>query len=174
MAVCWSVRIKICTLAVAAARDRVVYDPGDRRRSGGELHSHRQSSPAGQFCPRDQFHHPEWDNDKRIRFFLRIELPGQPDHECDSHRPSRHGEPCHFRIATGSLLEASANATSWTVGLPQTQDYVIEVNPINGQVVNYSLTVTVTSPLSATSTNIAFTPGRPPGLRRAPSNPDRW
>ena len=48
-----------------------------------------------------------------------------------------------FGIDTGSLLSASAKATSWTSTLPQTQDYVIEIIPYNGQVVNYSLTVSV-------------------------------
>jgi hypothetical protein len=48
-----------------------------------------------------------------------------------------------FGIATGPLLSPLAKANSWTGVLPQTQMYVIEVIPNNGQVVNYSLTVTV-------------------------------
>jgi hypothetical protein len=49
-----------------------------------------------------------------------------------------------FGITTGTLLSDSAQANSWTGVLPQTEDYVIEVIPNNGQVVNYSLTVSVT------------------------------
>jgi hypothetical protein len=48
-----------------------------------------------------------------------------------------------FGLASGSLLSSSAKANTWTGTLPQTQDYVIEVVPNNGQVVNYSLTVSV-------------------------------
>ena len=48
-----------------------------------------------------------------------------------------------FGIATGPLLSPLSKANSWTGVLPQTQMYVIEVIPNNGQVVNYSLTVTV-------------------------------
>lgn len=48
-----------------------------------------------------------------------------------------------FGISTGTLLSSSAKATTWTGILPQTQDYVVEVVPSNGQVVNYSLTVSV-------------------------------
>jgi hypothetical protein len=48
-----------------------------------------------------------------------------------------------FGIATGTLLSASVKANTWTGVLPETQVYVIEVIPDNGQVVNYSLTVTV-------------------------------
>ena len=48
-----------------------------------------------------------------------------------------------FGIATGSLLSSAAKASTWTGILPKTQDYVIEVIPANGQVVNYSLTVSV-------------------------------
>jgi hypothetical protein len=48
-----------------------------------------------------------------------------------------------FGIATGTLLSSSAKAVTWTGSLPQTQMYVIEVIPANGQVVNYSLTVSV-------------------------------
>jgi len=48
-----------------------------------------------------------------------------------------------FGLSTGTLLSSTAKATTWTGVLPQTQDYVIEVVPNNGQVVNYSLTVSV-------------------------------
>ena len=48
-----------------------------------------------------------------------------------------------FGIATGSLLSSAAKANTWTGVLPQTQVYIIEVIPNNGQVVNYSLTVSV-------------------------------
>jgi hypothetical protein len=47
-----------------------------------------------------------------------------------------------FGLATGTLLSASAKATSWTGTLPSTQDYIIEVIPVGGEV-NYSLKVTV-------------------------------
>jgi hypothetical protein len=48
-----------------------------------------------------------------------------------------------FGLATGTLLSSSTKATTWTGTLPATEDYIIEVIPNNGQVVNYSLTVTV-------------------------------
>jgi hypothetical protein len=48
-----------------------------------------------------------------------------------------------FGIATGPLLSVSAKANSWTGALPQTQEYIIEVIPANGLVVNYALTVSV-------------------------------
>jgi len=41
------------------------------------------------------------------------------------------------------LLGASKQASTWTGVLPQTGDYMIEVIPNNGQVVDYSLTVSV-------------------------------
>jgi hypothetical protein len=50
-----------------------------------------------------------------------------------------------FGISTGTLLDASEKANSWTGILPQTQDYVIEVIPNNNQDVNFSLTVSVTN-----------------------------
>jgi hypothetical protein len=43
----------------------------------------------------------------------------------------------------GALLSATAKANTWTGVLPQTQTYVIEVIPNNGQVVDYALTVSV-------------------------------
>ena len=48
-----------------------------------------------------------------------------------------------FGIATGSLLSSAAKSATWTGILPQTQAYVIEVIPNNGQVVNYTLTVSI-------------------------------
>jgi hypothetical protein len=48
-----------------------------------------------------------------------------------------------FGIASGTLLSASAKANTWTGVLPQSQEYVVEVIPNNGQVVNYSLTISV-------------------------------
>jgi hypothetical protein len=46
-----------------------------------------------------------------------------------------------FGLATGLLLSPAANANNWTGILPSSEDYVIEVIPNNGQVVNYSLTI---------------------------------
>jgi hypothetical protein len=48
-----------------------------------------------------------------------------------------------FGLSSGSLVSSSAKASTWTGILPQTQDYVIEVVPNNGQVVDYALTVSV-------------------------------
>jgi hypothetical protein len=48
-----------------------------------------------------------------------------------------------FGIETGSLLSFKAGATSWTGTLPKTQEYVIEVAPIHGASVVYSLTVSI-------------------------------
>ena len=48
-----------------------------------------------------------------------------------------------FGIATGVLLSPAAKANSWTGVLPQTQEYVIEVIPANGLVVNYSITISI-------------------------------
>jgi hypothetical protein len=48
-----------------------------------------------------------------------------------------------FGIATGVLLSPTAKASSWTGVLPETQDYIIEVIPNNGQVVTYSITITI-------------------------------
>ena len=70
-----------------------------------------------------------------------------------------------YGIATGTLLPVSNKANSWTGVLPQTQVYVIEVVPNNGQVVNYSLTVSVTSAgAPAPSGNIAFATGTTMGV----------
>jgi hypothetical protein len=48
-----------------------------------------------------------------------------------------------FGIASSDLLDPSAKANSWSGTLPRTQAYIIEVLPADGQVVNYSLTVTL-------------------------------
>jgi hypothetical protein len=48
-----------------------------------------------------------------------------------------------FGLATGKLLSASAKVNTWTGTLPASEDYIIEVIPANGQVVNYVLTVGV-------------------------------
>jgi hypothetical protein len=47
-----------------------------------------------------------------------------------------------FGLSTGPLLNSSAKATSWSGALPSSQDYVVEVIPVGGEV-NYSLTVAV-------------------------------
>jgi hypothetical protein len=48
-----------------------------------------------------------------------------------------------FGLATGPLLNSSSLATTWTGTLPSTEDYIIEVIPNNGQVVTYSITITI-------------------------------
>jgi hypothetical protein len=49
-----------------------------------------------------------------------------------------------FGLAFGQLLlDPADKANTWTGPLPSTQDYIIEIIPSNGQVVNYSLTVTI-------------------------------
>jgi hypothetical protein len=48
-----------------------------------------------------------------------------------------------FGLATGALLKPTAKANTWTGKLPSTQDYIIEVIPADGQVVDYALMVTV-------------------------------
>ncbi len=68
-----------------------------------------------------------------------------------------------FGIVGGTLLNASSGANSWSGVLPQTTDYVIEVIPTNNQVVNYSLTVSVTgafvNPSSSSTGDIVIKPG---------------
>ncbi len=67
-----------------------------------------------------------------------------------------------YGLSSGTLLNADAAANTWTGILPQTQDYVIEVVPTNGQVVDYSLTVSVTAATANTSGSagiITFAPG---------------
>ncbi len=46
-------------------------------------------------------------------------------------------------IASGTLLSPTDQATKWSGTLPSTQDYIIEVIPVNGQVADYTLTVSV-------------------------------
>jgi hypothetical protein len=48
-----------------------------------------------------------------------------------------------FGLATGPLLSDAARVTSWSGTLPSNQDYVVEVIPAGGQIVNYTLTVSV-------------------------------
>jgi hypothetical protein len=48
-----------------------------------------------------------------------------------------------FGLATGTLLSSGTKVNTWTGTLPATEDYIIEVIPVGGKVVNYSLTVTV-------------------------------
>ncbi|MGB8213581.1 MAG: hypothetical protein WCE68_08490 [Anaerolineales bacterium] len=48
-----------------------------------------------------------------------------------------------FGLSAGRLLNPSVKANSWTGILPQTQDYIIEVIPNAGQVVDYSVTISV-------------------------------
>ena len=78
-----------------------------------------------------------------------------------------------YGLATGStLLLASAKASTWTGVLPETQDYVIEVVPNNGQVVNYALTVSCTgvavSAPSPAATVVALPPSNGGNLTFAP------
>ncbi len=46
-------------------------------------------------------------------------------------------------LASGPLLSPAAKSNYWSGTLPATQDYIIEVIPNGGQVVNYTLTVSV-------------------------------
>jgi hypothetical protein len=48
-----------------------------------------------------------------------------------------------FGLATGGLVNPNAKVNAWTGQLPSTQDYIVEVIPANGQVVDYGLSVTV-------------------------------
>ena len=49
-----------------------------------------------------------------------------------------------FGLATGdSLLGVSDKKTSFTGALPSTQDYIIEIIPLQGNVVSFSLNVSV-------------------------------
>jgi hypothetical protein len=56
-----------------------------------------------------------------------------------------------YGIATGTLLDASARVSTWSGGLPGTQDYIIEVVPVGGMVVNYALTVSCSGTPSNTN-----------------------
>jgi hypothetical protein len=73
-----------------------------------------------------------------------------------------------FGLATGSLLSSAVKANVWTGVLPQTQDYVIEVIPNNGQVVNYSLTVSVNPTMGGT---IVMYPGTTAGVVQGTAQP---
>ena len=48
-----------------------------------------------------------------------------------------------FGLASGTILGAAAKASTWTGVLQETQEVVIEVVPNNGQVLNYSLQVSI-------------------------------
>jgi hypothetical protein len=48
-----------------------------------------------------------------------------------------------FGLVSGTILSPAAKASSWTGVLSQTQEYIIEVVPNNGAVVDYGLTVSV-------------------------------
>ena len=48
-----------------------------------------------------------------------------------------------FGLATGPLLTSGRQVNTWTGDLPATEDYIIEVIPANGQVLNYTLKVEV-------------------------------
>jgi hypothetical protein len=48
-----------------------------------------------------------------------------------------------FGLATGELLSPSDKVNAWTGTLPSTEDYIIEVIPAGGLVVNYAMTVSV-------------------------------
>jgi hypothetical protein len=67
-----------------------------------------------------------------------------------------------FGINSGSLLSPASHATNWTGTLPRNDVYVIEVIPTGGQVISYSLTVSITGGTSGGSTpagSIAFAAG---------------
>ena len=48
-----------------------------------------------------------------------------------------------FGIATGPVLDQSLQLTSWSGVMPSSQNYIVEIIPAAGQVVNYSLTISV-------------------------------
>jgi hypothetical protein len=79
-----------------------------------------------------------------------------------------------FGMSGGTLLDASLNANTWTGILPNTTAYVIEVVPTNGQVINYSLTVTVTGDSSRSTSqsgDIVIKPGSTAAVVRGTVNP---
>jgi hypothetical protein len=49
-----------------------------------------------------------------------------------------------YGMSTGTILNASTGVNTWTGTLPQYQNYVIEVVPVGGKTVDYSMTVSVT------------------------------
>jgi hypothetical protein len=73
-----------------------------------------------------------------------------------------------YGLYSGTLLNASAGVNTWTGVLPQTEDYVIEVVPTNGQVVNYSLSVSITGAVSTSIAggNIVFAPWTTAAVRQ--------
>ena len=68
-----------------------------------------------------------------------------------------------YGVSSGTtFLYASAGTNTWTGILPRSEDYVIEVVPVNGVVTDYALTVSVTGTVANFSSgggNIVFTPG---------------
>jgi hypothetical protein len=67
-----------------------------------------------------------------------------------------------YGLSTGTLLSASAAVSTWTGTLSQTEGYVIEVVPANGQVVDYSLSVSLAAAAAGSSSGagtITFAPG---------------
>jgi hypothetical protein len=48
-----------------------------------------------------------------------------------------------FGIASGPGLDQSLHLTSWSGVLPSTQNYIIEIIPTAGQVVNFSLIISI-------------------------------
>ncbi len=73
-----------------------------------------------------------------------------------------------YGLSTGTILSATAAASTWTGVLPQTQVYVVEVFPTHSQEVDYSLSLSVggaaastsaTAAPSGTGGNISFLPG---------------
>ncbi len=79
-----------------------------------------------------------------------------------------------FGIVGGTLLNASTRANSWSGVLPQTTDYVIEVIPTNNQVVNYSLTVSVTGAVvnpSSSAGDIIIKPGSTAAVKHGTVGP---
>jgi hypothetical protein len=67
----------------------------------------------------------------------------QPDHDGDPQRTLQHGLYRYLRPCQRYYLEPGSQSNSWTGVLSQTQDYMIEVVPNNGAVVDYGLTVSV-------------------------------
>ena len=78
-----------------------------------------------------------------------------------------------YGLYTGTLLSDSARANTWTGVLPQTQDYVIEVVPANGQVVDYSLSVSITGAVSTSvlGGNIVFARGTTAAVEQGSISP---
>ncbi|MGB8213951.1 MAG: hypothetical protein WCE68_10375 [Anaerolineales bacterium] len=61
-------------------------------------------------------------------------------------------------LVSGTFLRDSDRENAWTGILPETQDYVIEVVPDNGQVVNYALTVSCSGTAAAANNSSSTTP----------------